>query len=102
MLQNISSLEGVTVLSKQQQKNLSGGNYQAPANSGFTLTPSGSGGVDTRCRVLLGNGSGGVINFTGATSGQAVSDAANAWCVNAVINNGAGSCRYDCYHDGQG
>ena len=81
----ISNLGGKE-LSKNEQKNVFGG----------------IAALDTRCRVILANGSGGIINFVGAATGSQVSAAANAWCVNAVINNGAGSCRYDCYYDGQG
>ncbi|MFY8188519.1 MAG: hypothetical protein ACOVLC_11245 [Flavobacterium sp.] len=89
MFKEILNSEGVEQLSRQQMKGVDGGK-------------SLDSGLDTRCRVLLGNGQGGIINFTGATTPAQVSAAANAWCVNAVINSGAGSCRYDCYHDGQG
>ena len=89
MFKEILNSEGVEQLSRQQMKSVDGGK-------------SLDSGLDARCRVLLGNGVGGIINFIGATTPAQVSDTANAWCVNAVINSGAGSSRYDCYHVGQG
>jgi len=83
MLKNILNFEGVTLLNKEEQKTVNGDK------------------INTGCRVLLGSGAGGVINFIGATTGEQVSAAANTWCVNAIAN-GASSCRYDCFYDGQG
>ncbi len=93
----ISNFEFGEVLRREQLKTITGGagGVDVGLDPGTTM-------LDTRCKVLLADGSGGVLNFIGATTGAQVSAAANAWCVNAVINDGAGSCKYDCYHDGQG
>ncbi|WP_458627510.1 hypothetical protein [Winogradskyella sp. PC D3.3] len=79
MLQNILNLEGVTVLGKKQLLKVNGGGH---------------------CILTLGNGQ--TIALLTSADDSSASDAANAECVNQIINEGARSCRYDCDHDGWG
>lgn len=86
MLKNILTLEGVTILNKQQQKNIRGG------------------GGYCRLTIIYDNGGreAGGGYFLGDT-GADISNAANAFCSNEVQNEpGVARCFYDCEHDGFG
>lgn len=83
MLKTIAGLQGVSILSRDAQKKISGGTSQA--------------GV---CAIRITGGDYGstlgAINFG---TGSNPSDSANAYCSNYVSNHG-GRCQYDCVYDG--
>ncbi len=83
MIENILNLEGVTVLNKKQQGSISGGRQ-------VCYLSLGNGGT-----VLL------ILKNRGAKD-RGASDDANAACVNEILKHNAGSCSYDCEHDGIG
>lgn len=84
MLKTIEGLQGVTILSKDAQKKISGG-------------------VTGVCAVRVSGGSyggaTGVIDFGTQSSGSAASGAASSWCASHIAQYG-GRCQYDCAHDG--
>lgn len=83
MLSSILNLEGVTVLTKKQQKSLKGGQT---------------------CRITLTFESGNVrtVDFNGFSEGESGSSEANDFCVNAILNPllTIDACAYDCSYDG--
>ena len=83
MLKNILNFEGVSLLSKGEQKNVNGGKQTCR----FTVTMNGQ----TRTTFI-----------SGYADGQAGSNQANAGCVAALANTAATSCSYDCAFDGMG
>jgi hypothetical protein len=81
MLNNLRNLEGVTVLSKKEQKDVKGGE---------TCIIKLKEGIYSMERVIKAS-----FNATGA----AASAAANDYCVGKIMQ-GYESCGYDCEHDG--
>lgn len=89
MLDNLLNMEGVAVLSKQQQSAVQGG----------LLSES--------CRITIyhDNGAGETANvLVSGSSGQEISDSANNICVDQIAdgNNHVARCTYDCGYDGYG
>ena len=90
MLNEILNLEGVAVLSKEQQKSVNGGAYWG--------TFSGS-----ACRLRITEG-GKTYTFTQyftSSTNSGISEAANNACVENIAG-GATRCTYDCSYDGYG
>ena len=80
MLSNFLNLPGVTILSKAEQKKVSGGQM---------------------CKFNVGEGwTRALISFSEGSDGSAE---ANAMCVEMIANlPDVSSCRYDCSYDGYG
>lgn len=85
MLKNILNLEGVSLLSKGEQKSVNGGKKTQTCR--FTVTMNG----ETRTTFIQG-----------FADGQAGSSQANNSCVSALANTAATACKYDCAWDGMG
>ena len=85
MLKNILNFEGVSLLSKGEQKSVNGG--KATQTCRFTVTMNG----ETRTHFQHG-----------FADGQAGSNQANSNCVAVLTNTAATSCRYDCAWDNMG
>ena len=84
MLENILNLEGVAVLSRKQQKNLSGGGWDI-------------------CKITEIDPNGNSTTHYIATDAANPSDAGNQDCVNHLQGSPPGSrCFYDCEFDGPG
>lgn len=85
MLKNILNFEGVTLLNKEEQKNVAGG-------------------LRSSCALIITNSGGGTEVFEGMYYGSTyngISTSANNACVKA-IQDGATRCKYDCAYDGIG
>ena len=85
MKNSILNLEGVQVLSRKEQKSVSGGRING--NCKLTITEGGQ----TYSWPFYSN----------ASTGEGVSGAANAECL-SIIQGGATRCKYDCAYDGIG
>ena len=85
MLKDILNFEGVSLLSKSEQKNVAGGLRSSCA---LIITTSGGGSQVYESM------------YYGTTTSQ-ISASANSACVEA-IESGATRCRYDCAYDGIG
>lgn len=84
MLKNILNFEGVSLLSKGEQKNVNDGSTQTCR---FTVTLNG----ESRTTFIYG-----------FFDGQADSTEANNSCVSGLTNTEATRCSYDCAFDGMG
>ena len=85
MLNEILNLEGVAVLSKEQQKSVNGG-------------------VGSSCALIITNSSGYTEVYETmyyASTTRGISASANIACVEA-IQDGAARCKYDCAYEGRG
>jgi hypothetical protein len=87
MLKNILNFEGVSLLSKGEQKNVNGGLAAPTQTCRFTVTMNGQ----TRTTFIQG-----------FADGQAGSSQANSSCVSVLANTAATRCSYDCAFDGMG
>ena len=84
MLKTIAGLQGVSILSRDAQKKISG-----DVTGICDVSDSGSsyGGVT------------GILDFVSQSSGGAASGAAASWCADHIAQYG-GRCQYDCARDG--
>lgn len=85
MLRNILNLDGVTVLDKKQQKQLTGGRMMAQSCT-FTYVDAWDGRTYT-------------VTSGGYADGQAGSNQANLDCVDMIVSGGATRCSYNCSWD---
>ncbi len=85
MLQELKNMEGVAVLSKEQQGAIQGGG----SCTLFYSNPDGS-SYEER------------VNFGSQINGSAASNAASQRCASSMSNEGWGRCQYDCDYDNPG
>jgi hypothetical protein len=83
MLKNFLNLNGVTVLNKEEQCNVNGGQT-------------------CRFTIIMASGSRFTVEGEVGVEGPGGSAQANTVCVNHIQNHPEDRCFYDCEHDGFG